>query len=188
MGEDVVFAPVAFVLVPFIFRGWLIFRHRHLMRAILCEMELDRAAHRSMFQGMSGFSFAGLLATIALDRALRTSFELAAAFLFSSFLFYLVAMNLQSYKAQRWQDQLGDSFADAASLGLILAIVASMCAAELNSTFLVVAAVLSLFAWLTDFIVRFRITHADLKRRGDINGAVESEGIEGFTKETREDP
>jgi hypothetical protein len=93
------------------------------MREHLPSEEQDREQHRSLILGMAGFSFTGLVALVVLDSTVQQNLELPIYCLFLSFLGYLSAMNLQSYKFFRWIDHVSDGLRDTAGFSLVLAVV-----------------------------------------------------------------
>ena len=111
------------------------------MADILTEEEQDREAHRSHILALAGFSFSGLLALVVLEAALLQGLHVAIYCLLLSFLFYMFALNLQGYKARRWQDQVATATMDVASLALILSVLSILHYQSFNRCF---ACVLSL--------------------------------------------
>ena len=121
---DWLWYPLPFIpFIPFITRGILSLRFRPKMSETLAEDENDRESHRTLILALAAFSFAALLAIAVLDTTTQR-FRLPTYYLLISFLSYYFALNLQGYKFARWHDQLGDALVEAASLSLILAVMA----------------------------------------------------------------
>lgn len=144
-------------IIPLLSRGLLCVRHHKQMGEILGEEEQDREAHRSHIVTLSGFSFAGLLAVALLDVTLQQDFHFAIFYLLISFLCYIFALNLQSYKSKRWHDQFATALMDSASISLILSIVSILYTQRLRASFALGVTVLALLIWSIDHVVRLRI-------------------------------
>jgi hypothetical protein len=127
------------------------------MRNHLDEPANDRANHRSLIVALAGFSFAGLLALVALPGSLSER-ALPIWFVLISFLSYLATLNLQGYKAYRWHDQIGDALYEMAALGLIASVITFVLKSELPLAFRTIATTLAASVWLIDFIIRIRFT------------------------------
>jgi hypothetical protein len=125
------------------------------MSELLPDAAIDREGHRTLIVAMAGFSFAGLLALVALPGAL-TERQLPIWYVLISFLSYLGALNLQGYKAFRWHDHVGDALSEVASLGLIASVMAFILNSELSLAFRIVAVSMAIVAWLLDFGIRLR--------------------------------
>ncbi len=112
--------PFLFVpVVPLVTRGVLVARFWQKMARVPAEAEQDREGNRSYIALLAGFSFTGLTVLLALPG----TDVLAIVYVFVSFLSYLASLNLQSYKAGRWQDQLATALTDAGSLCLVLCVL-----------------------------------------------------------------
>lgn len=129
---------------------------------------LDKESHRSHFMTLAGFSFSGLLAMAVLDVALRQDFQYSIYYLFLSFLGYIFAVNLQSYKAKRWQDQLATASSDMASLCLVLSILSILMTKKFSPVFAYILSTIAVLVWLTDHGLRlvFDWTYLREERRG----------------------
>ena len=155
---DWLWYPLPFIpFIPFITRGILSLRFRPKMSETLAEDENDRESHRTLILALAGFSFAALLAIAVLDTTTQR-FRLPTYYLLISFLSYYFALNLQGYKFSRWHDQLGDALVEAASLSLILAVMAIVWVSYPNELFTWAVSVLALGVWLADHIIRLSLS------------------------------
>jgi hypothetical protein len=133
------------------------------MTILISREELDKESHRIYILSMAGFSFSGLLAIVVLDISLSKDFHFAVYYLLMSFLFYLVSLNLQSYKARRWQDQLATALMDSASLCLILSVLSILDPQNFGKYFSYILIVMALLIWFIDHVIRLRIWYKILK-------------------------
>ena len=152
-------------IFPILTRGMLFLRYPKQMKEVLREQEIDREAHRTFMLALAGFSFSGLLAIVVLDAALRQDFHFAVYYLLLSFLCYLSAINLQSYKAKRWQDQADAALREAATLCLILSVLSILNSREFAAGFALVMTTLAILVWLIDHFLRLRFLWIFLKGR-----------------------
>jgi hypothetical protein len=136
------------------------------MKDVLTNEELDKESHRTYIMTLAGFSFSGLLAMVILDAALRQDFRFSIYYLFMSFIGYVFALNLQSYKAKRWQDQLAIASMDMASLCLILSILSILMTKNFSPAFACTMSIMAISIWLIDHSFRFRIDFKYLQEKG----------------------
>jgi len=87
-------------------------------------------------------------AIVVLDVALRQDFHFAIYYLLMSFLGYLVALNLQSYKAKQWENQLATAFVDTASLCFILSVLSILNSQKFSPNFTYALSILAISIWL----------------------------------------
>lgn len=147
------FAPLA----PLLGRALLFFRFRPLMGKGVGEGVADRVEHRTFIVTLTGFSFTGLLAIAVVDAAIQQSLHLSVFYLLVSFLGYLFALNLQAYKALWWHDQLADYLIEAATLSLLLSVIAIVWTSKQPDAFKYLVTILALAVWLLDYIIRVTI-------------------------------
>lgn len=121
------------------------------------EPEQDREGNRALILAFAGFSFTGVTALIVLEPSIKQTVKWAVYFLLVSFLSYLWALNLQGYKASRWQGEVAAALADAGSLCLILALVSLLAHSAFPSVFVYSTSVLALTVWVVDHLIRLRI-------------------------------
>lgn len=153
----------------FLTRGVLCLWFRSDMSEVLTEDEQDREAHRTHILALAGFSFSALLALVILEATMRAQLQLAIYYLLVSFLCFLSALNIQGYKARRWQDQLGTALVDAATLSLVLSVVNVLYVQRLGSPrFAMLASAAALLAWVVDHVLRVRFQWAYLKTKGEV--------------------
>lgn len=151
---------------PLVTRFLLYLRFPYDMTEYLTEVEKDRESHRSYILALAGFSFSGLLAIAVLDTALQQNFKLSVYYLFISFLCYLFTLNMQSYKARRWHDQMATAFMDAASLSLIMSVLSILYSQNTNKFFKIILSIIALLFWGIDHFIRIRIQWKYLKIKG----------------------
>jgi len=149
--------PYALPFMPMLGRGLIIIRYKRYMRDALNEGAIDRANHRSLIAALAGFSFAGLLALVALPGSLLER-ALPIWYVLLSFLSYLAALNLQGYKALLWHDQIGDALFEISSLGLIASVITFILKSELPTAFHIIATALALSVWALDYLIRIHFT------------------------------
>ena len=157
----------AIPVVPFIPRVLTIFKFRAATNDALPEAAANREQHRSFILVMAGFSFTGLLGLAAAPLAvtepsgranLQSALQLPTYFLLTSFLFYLSALNIQSYK-RRWRhDLLADALIDGAALSLLSSIIVLVWHASSNSTFTILIGLFAGIVWGLDEVIRTRLT------------------------------
>jgi hypothetical protein len=136
----------------------------------LSEEELDRDSHREYIAAMAGFSFTALIALILLDASFKASFRLPIYYLVLSFLAYLFALDLQGYKARRWQDEVGTAAMDVGSLCLMLSIVVLLVTQVNDSLFSCPLSVLAIGIWLLHHVLHISFDHRFLSERRRAHG------------------
>lgn len=156
------------VFFPILTRGILFLNFQKRMKEALSNEELAKESHRTLILTLTGFSFSGLLAMAVLDVTLRQDFHFSIYYLLMSFLSYQVALNLQSYKVKRWQDQLATVFVDIASLCLILSILSILNLRKFSPYFAYFLSALAILIWLIDHWFRLRFQWKFLKVKKDI--------------------
>jgi hypothetical protein len=122
-------------LLPVISRGVILWRFKELMQDVLPEEEHDRESNRSLILAFAGFSFTGVTALVVLEPTLKQSVRGAVFFLLVSFLSYLWALNLQSYKATRWQGEAAGLLTEIGSLCLVMALVSLLVTSAFGEIF-----------------------------------------------------
>jgi small-conductance mechanosensitive channel len=135
-------------------RGILYLKFRKAMKVVLNEEQLARESHRTYILALAGFSFSGLLALVVLDAALRQNYQISIYYLFLSFLGFVFALNQQSYKAKRWQDQIATASTEMALLCLILSILAILMTQDFSPTFALSLSIVAISVWLVDHVLR----------------------------------
>lgn len=153
-------APIALVT-----RALLVIRFRGQMGEILTEEEQDREGNRALILAFAGFSFTGVTALIVLEPAIQQTITGAVFFLLVSFLAYLWALNLQGYKAYRWQSEAAGALVETGSLCLVLALVSLFVYSRFPRTFVILTSLLTLGVWLIDHVTRLRIDYQYLEAR-----------------------
>lgn len=172
------FAPFALVT-----RALLVMKFLGQMGEILPEAEQDREGNRALILAFAGFSFTGVTALIVLEPAIQQTIRGAVFFLLVSFLAYLWALNLQGYKAYRWQSEAAGALAETGSLCLVLALVSLLIYSRFSGSFVASTSLLALGVWLFDHVIRWRIDYQYLQARGTKLKQEASSGKEG--KETQ---
>lgn len=152
-------------VVPILSRALVAWRFRGLMNDVLSEEENDRESNRTLILAFAGFSFTGVIALIVLQPSVSQSVQGGVFFLLVSFLSYLWSLNLQSYKATRWQGELAAAFVDVGSLCLVLALVSLLVSSAFGTGFVVFTSLLALGIWTVDHCIRLSIDWRYLQRR-----------------------
>lgn len=130
---------------------------------VLKEGEQDRDAHRSIILGLAGFSFTAVAGLAVLDASIRSSLQLPIWYVLVSFVCYVSALNLQSYKATRWQNQLAAALIEAGSLSLTLTLVALLFNTKFDPWFPYLASAIALGAWFADHAITLCLENAHLR-------------------------
>jgi hypothetical protein len=130
---------------------------------VLEPAEQDRAGNRAIIIPMIGFAFSALLALVVLDANRVRGLRLPVGMLMSSFLALYTALNLQSYKVLRWQDQLGTGLKEAGAGWLLLSVVAVVRAAAPDSTYFLLIACSAIVVWGADLVIRLSIDFSYLR-------------------------
>ena len=100
-----------------------------------------------------------------LDAATRTALQLPTWYVLLSFVTFVGALNLQSYKAKRWHNQLATALLEAGTFSLMLALVALVFTASFSSAFQYTATVVTVGPWLVDHVIRLLLDHRYLAAR-----------------------
>jgi hypothetical protein len=144
-------------LLPLISRFMVGLYWDWLMPISLPEDAQERDMQRGVILGLAGFAFTAAAALAVLDAATRPSLQLSIWYVLVSFVSYLSALSIQSYKHRIWQDQLATALIEAGSLSLMLALVSLLVAAKLEGWFICMATSVALLAWLIDHGVKLRL-------------------------------
>jgi hypothetical protein len=134
-----------------------------LMPVALPEEAQERDMQRGVILGLAGFAFTAAAALAILDAATRPSLQLSIWYVLVSFVSYLSALSIQSYKYRIWQDQLATALIEAGSLSLMLTLVTLLFAAKLEERFVWMSASVAIGAWLVDHAVKLRLFWRFLK-------------------------
>jgi hypothetical protein len=142
------------------------------MREVLPEEAQERDTQRATVLGLAGFSFTAVAGLAVLDASARPGLQLSVWYVLVSFIAYVVALNLQTYKAKRWHDHLATALMEAGALSLMLTLISLLFGAKFEPWFPYLAGALAIGAWLIDHCVRlwmenqyFRERDARLRRR-----------------------
>jgi len=170
MDKEISFKFVFYILpfFPIVTRGILYLKFQKEMNDILEKEELNKESHRTYIMTMAGFSFTGLLAMVVLDATRPQGYQFTIYYLFMSFLGYIFALNLQSYKAKRWQDQLATASLDMASLCLILSILSILITNNFSPAFAYPLSIVVILIWLIDHGLRLKFDSDYLKEKRKI--------------------
>jgi FtsH-binding integral membrane protein len=132
------------------------------MRDLLPDASLDPIGHRALLLGLAAIAFTALLGLVALPGKLEDR-QVPIWFTFWSFCALVAALNLQGYKARRWQDLLADALMESAILALLASVLAYILASDLAADFKLVCLVLGAIVWSVDFLARVHFAVADLR-------------------------
>ena len=138
-------------------RGVLVLFNHRVATQVLPPAERDSDGHRAIILPLAGFSFTALLALVVLDAKRILELRIPILLLLLSFLGFYFTLNLQSYKAIRWHDQMGTALKEAASGWLLLSVVSIVNQSSSPVCFQLAVSLLSLAVWLFDFGVRYKI-------------------------------
>jgi peptidoglycan/LPS O-acetylase OafA/YrhL len=152
-------------LVPDVSRAVLVVSFRLQMAEKLSEEELDRESNRSLIIAFAGFSFTGVVALVVLEPTLQQTVRGAVFFLLVSFLTYLWALNLQGYKASRWQAEAATALSETGSLCLVSALISLLVSSQFSKSFVVTASLLAAAVWIIDHATRLIIDWRYAARR-----------------------
>jgi cell division protein FtsW (lipid II flippase) len=155
--------------LPFAVRALVAIRFSGYMQDWLPEESMDRESHRTLLSALAAISFGGLLGVVALPGDMRER-ALPIWYMLCSFLALLVALNVQGYKAKRWQEWLGDAFLESATLSLLAAVAAYILLSPLGWPFRFACVTLASLVWGVDFLVRVRFASSDLRGKEKRDG------------------
>jgi hypothetical protein len=152
-------------LFPVLTRAVLYFRWPKVMADRLSEEAQERDVQRTFIFALAGFSFTAVAAFAALDSTVRVGLQLPTWYVLASFVSLVSALNVQSYKSSRWQNQLATALLEVGTLSLMLALVALLFTAHFGCAFQFVATAVTLGPWLIDHGIRLAIEDNYLSRR-----------------------
>lgn len=153
------------------------------MGDILSEEEQDRDANRSLILAFAGFTFTGVIALVVLEPKIKQTVKGAVFFLLVGFLAYLWALNLQGYKASRWQGEAADALTEAGSLCLVLALVSLLISSAFERSFIVFSSVLAVAVWVVDHATKWRIDYRYLRALQKPKGGRQIGDQKGFKED-----
>ncbi len=154
-------------LVPLVTRFVLGLYWHRLMPEMLPEEAHERDLHRATILGLAGFSFTAAAGLAVLDANTLAGLQLPIWYVVVSFVSFISALNLQSYKASRAQDQFATALIEAGTLSLTLTLVTLLLGANFTPWFNYSATSVALAAWGLDHIIRLRIEHSYFKERDE---------------------
>ncbi len=155
------------VLAPFLTRFIALVRFRRQAQELIPEAAAQREEHRSLILAFAGFSFSAVLAMTVVDATLTKSFQDAIFFLLTSFLCFLWALNLQSYKSKIWHGALSWSLIDSGILALILSVLVVIWSGTFSWVYSFGISVFALAIWAGDHLVRVKIELDYVKAKGN---------------------
>ncbi|MEJ8838403.1 hypothetical protein [Ramlibacter sp. AN1133] len=142
--------PVVTRLLLSVYWDWL-------MIPRVAEAAQERDLHRETILSLAGFSFTAVAALAVLDATSRLGLQASIWFSLVSFLSYVSASNLQSYKSRRWHGQLESALTEMASLSLILTLITLLFGAKLEEHFVYAASLAALIPWALDHTIRISV-------------------------------
>lgn len=168
-------ALILVLIVVFSARLWQYCVFTEVMGQVPAEGEQDREGHGQPLSLLAGFSLAAVTAIASQDpeQPFGKALDPAKAHLLWSFLFQLASLNLQHYKAFRWQDSIGGGLSDLAMLTLAIGAWHLATVTLVDSNDRVVTYVLIVILIGFDRVLRFRFecqALAGLKSLQDRNG------------------
>lgn len=166
--------PYSLPLLPVVSRFIVGLYWHWLMPVALPEEAQERDMQRGVILGLAGFAFTATAALAVFDAAARPNLQLSIWYVLVSFISYLSALSIQSYKYRIWQDQLATALIEVGSLSLMLTLVTLVVAAKLEVWFACMAGSVALLTWLVDHGVKLRLFWRFLRaidereRRGEL--------------------
>jgi hypothetical protein len=103
------------------------------------------------------------------DVASQQNLQLSMYYLLISFLCCLSALNLQSYKYRRWHDQVGDVLVDAATLSLVLSVIAIVLSTNPSNLYKLAITTVALLGWGVDHTIRLLLMYRFLHLKRDVD-------------------
>jgi hypothetical protein len=143
---------------PVIIRLGISLLYWEFMLDYIPEEAQGREVHRSTVLALMGFSFSGTVALLVVNAKVELNLLKPTYFLLVSFLSYFIVLNLQQYKAQRWQDDIGDGFLESGHFALILSVASLIWTSEAPNLYKYILVCMAILVWLVDFAVRIWIT------------------------------
>jgi hypothetical protein len=150
----------AIPLAPLLSRFILALYWHWLMRDILPEEAQERDVHRGAILGLAGFSFTAVAGLAVLDVTQRPGLQLSIWYVLLSFVSYVTALNLQSYKSTRWQNYLASALIEMGSLSLTLTLVSLVLSAKFQEWFQYLVSVVAVGSWVVDHAIRLWLDNA----------------------------
>ena len=146
-------------LTPFATRSVLYLQYRTLLRMPLkTEEEIARESNRTVVLGLIGVSFTGLLALTVVDAKIDLKTFYPVYYMLISFLCFLTALNLQSYKRYRWHNLiLNVGLIETAILSILLAISAIIWSSNQSTFDKALLSTLAFATWLADHLIRLTL-------------------------------
>jgi hypothetical protein len=141
-------------LVPLLTRGAISLVYYKFMSTFLDEEAKQRGDYRTVILGLMGFSLASLLALTVVEAHAAQMFFDPVYYMLVSFLGFYLALNIQSYKDNEWQDQLGAALMDVATLSFFLSIVSLFFTSNQDDFYKYLLTALALGTWLADHLIR----------------------------------
>lgn len=152
-------------LLPILTRAFLLIRFRLFTEDLLPEEAHERSEQRSLILALAGFSFTGLLALVVIDSTMAQKFNLAIFYLLTSFLGFMWSLNLQGYKARRWEASLAVGLIEMGSLSLLLAVISILWLPTFDRVFSVALSLFALFIWGLDHFLRLKFEYKYLEEK-----------------------
>ena len=145
--------------VPLVTRLLLGWRWRKSMSEQLPEDAQERDLQRTFIFSLAGFSFTAVAGLAVLDATTKVTLQLPTWYVLLSFVVFICALNVQSYKSSRWQNQLATVLLEVGTLSLMLSLVALLFTASFSHSFQWVATAIALGSWLADHLIRLVIDY-----------------------------
>lgn len=127
------------------------------MQTVLGEQAQDRDFARTTILSLAGFAFTAVAGLSVVSDGKNPNLELAVWYVTTSFIAYICSLNLQAYKATRWQNQIAQGLVEAGNLALLAALVAMIQGTDFSSRMKLLVVLFASSAWLTDHVIRLLI-------------------------------
>jgi hypothetical protein len=148
---------------PLVTRILLCLHCRKVMREVPEEAAQERDVNRSFILSLAGFSFTAVAGFAVLDATTRIELQLPTWYVLLSFVSYISTLNAQSYKSNRFQNQIATAFVEIGTLSLMLALIALLFSVSFSCKFQWIAATVTFGAWLIDHALRLKFDHYFLR-------------------------
>lgn len=134
------------------------------MNDLLNEEAQERDLQGSFILSLAGFSFTAVAALSILDASVYKNLYISVYFSLVSFLAFMSSLNMQSYKARRWQNLLSYGLIECGTFSLILTIASILYASNFSRLFKCCTIAFALAIWLIDHIIRHTIDYRFLNQ------------------------
>ncbi|HQR52450.1 MAG TPA: hypothetical protein PLZ79_04210 [Burkholderiales bacterium] len=133
---------------PVLTTAMIALRFSRLMKKALTPERWNPARSRTVSLSMAGFSFTGVVGIAVLQESIQKTLELPMYYLVLSFLCYLCAANLESYKFFVSRQMISHALTESASLSLTCAVVSVVFLGGYGQPFTLILLAIAVVGWL----------------------------------------